>query len=124
MIIPCMNRTSSGEPGGSMALVVVGSVRVGWPGAPGCTTTGVARSCWAACSAQTGSENKAVRVPAAISPLRPAATIHTERGLRLSLKYKDFIGGEWSSTEDFTLSQSAAKGTGVGPAIQSKILSA
>jgi hypothetical protein len=40
MIIPCMNSTSFGERGGSVARVVGGSVREGSPGAPGCTTTG------------------------------------------------------------------------------------
>ncbi|HEX8174192.1 MAG TPA: hypothetical protein VF543_03625 [Pyrinomonadaceae bacterium] len=35
-----MNSTSFGERGGSVALVDDGSCRVGWPGAPGCTTTG------------------------------------------------------------------------------------
>jgi hypothetical protein len=40
MLIPCMNSTSFGERGGSVALVDGGSVRVGWPGEPGCTTTG------------------------------------------------------------------------------------
>src|SRR5438046_8025305 len=118
MIIPCINSTSFGERGGSVALVDGGSVRVGWPGAPGCTTTGVAGS---ACCAQTGSENKPARVVAATSPLRHAATPLTDRSLGLPLKCKDLIGVEWSSTEGFTLSQSTAKGTWVRPAIRSKI---
>src|SRR5215212_441435 len=62
MIIPCMNCTSAGELGGSLARVDRGSVRVGCPGAPGCTMTGVAGS---ACCAQTGKENNPARVPAA-----------------------------------------------------------
>ena len=73
-----------------MALVVAGNVRVGWPGAPGWTTTGVERS---ACCAQIGSENKAVRAVAVNSPL-----------LGLSLKYKDFIGLN-SLAGKFNLSQ-------------------
>jgi len=41
----CMNCVSAGECGGSVARVDEGNVRVGWPGAPGWTTTGVS---WAA----------------------------------------------------------------------------
>ena len=75
-----MNRTSAGERGGSVALVDSGSVRVGWPGAPGCTTTGVAGS---ACCAQTGSENKPARIPPAISTLRHVESFITDGSLRL-----------------------------------------
>jgi len=72
-----------------MALVDGGSVFVGWPGAPGCTTTGVPGSdCWA----QTGSEHKVARVLAAISPLRHARPPITDGSLRWPLKQKDFIG--------------------------------
>jgi len=35
-----MNSTSAGERGGRMARVDAGSVLLGAPGAPGCTTTG------------------------------------------------------------------------------------
>ncbi|MCM3903392.1 MAG: hypothetical protein ND866_16950 [Pyrinomonadaceae bacterium] len=75
-----MNRTSAGERGGSVALVDGGSVRVGWPGAPGCTTTGAAGS---ACCAQTGSENKPTRVLPAISPILHAETFITDPSLHL-----------------------------------------
>src|SRR5215216_195903 len=51
MIIPCMNCTSAGEFGGNVARVEGGSVRVGWPGAPGWTTIGAQ-----ACCAETGSD--------------------------------------------------------------------
>src|SRR5712671_1337890 len=44
MIMPCMNSTSACDRGGSVALVDGGRVLLGLPGAPGCTTTGVARS--------------------------------------------------------------------------------
>src|SRR6266581_9748339 len=44
MIMPCMNSTSACDRGGSLALVEGGSVLLGLPGAPGCTTTGVAGS--------------------------------------------------------------------------------
>jgi len=92
MIIPCINSTSFGERGGNVALVDGGSVRVGWPGAPGCTTTGGALE--SACCAQTGSDKKHVRAPAAISLLRDAATLITDRSLSLALKGNDCIGVE------------------------------
>src|SRR5262245_26233469 len=44
MIMPCMNLTSACESGGSLALLYGGKVLVGWPGAPGCTTTGAGES--------------------------------------------------------------------------------
>src|SRR2546425_10922329 len=40
MIMPCMNSTSACDRGGSVAFVDAGSVLLGLPGAPGCTTTG------------------------------------------------------------------------------------
>ncbi len=71
MIIPCMNSTSFCERGGSVALLEDGSVRVGWPGAPGCTTTGGALE--SDCCEQTGSAKKHVRAPAAMIPRRDSA---------------------------------------------------
>src|SRR5258708_28063933 len=56
-IIPCMNSTSAGERGGRMARVDDGSVLLGAPGAPGCTTTGLARS--VCCGGATGEKKKA-----------------------------------------------------------------
>src|SRR5579885_938442 len=44
MIMPCMHSTSACDCGGSVALVDGGSVLLGFPGAPGCTTTGFALS--------------------------------------------------------------------------------
>src|SRR4029453_8001472 len=98
-----MNCTSAGERGGSVALVDDGSFRVGWPGAPGCTTTGAAGS---ACCAQTGRENKAARILAAINPLRH--TFITDRSLRtLSMKSFDRrLNGQ--ALGCFTLSQGGA----------------
>src|ERR1700735_791857 len=40
MIMPCMNSTSACDSGGSVPFVEEGSVLLGFPGAPGCTTTG------------------------------------------------------------------------------------
>src|SRR6266850_5187908 len=95
MIMPCMNSTSFGERSGSVARVDGGSVRVGWPGAPGWTTTGVAGS---ACCAQTGSENKPARILPAISPLRYAESFITDRSLRTP-GMKGFVDLEWLSIE-------------------------
>jgi hypothetical protein len=92
-----MNSTSFGERGGSVALVDSGSVRVGWPGAPGCTITGgdgESASC-----AKTGSDKKHVRAMAAMSPLPDAAILITDRSLSLALKGNDCIGVESSSIE-------------------------
>ena len=80
MIIPCMNCTSAGERGGSVALVDGGKVRVGWPGAPGWTTTGVAGL---VCCAQTGSENNNASVLPAITPIRHAEPFITDWSWRL-----------------------------------------
>src|SRR5258708_4288650 len=43
-IMPCMKSTFAGDRGGSVALVDGGSVLLGLPGAPCCTTTGFAGS--------------------------------------------------------------------------------
>src|SRR5687767_3269642 len=107
MIMPCMNCTSAGERGGSVALVDAGSVLVGWPGAPGCTTTGVAGL---ACCAQTGSENNPARVIAAISWLRHAEILVTDRRL-LTLSIKNFyptLNGQARSEEHTSELQSLA----------------
>ena len=72
-----------------MARVDDGSVCVGWPGAPGCTTTGVAGL---VCCAQTGSEYEPAMATAAISPLRNAPPTIADC-LRWPLDQKEFIGG-------------------------------
>ena len=59
-----MNCTSDGEAGGSVALVVGGRVRVGFPGAPGWVTTGADGE---VCCAETHKENKLTKVLAAAS---------------------------------------------------------
>ena len=71
-----MNCTSAGEAGGSVALVVGGRVRVGLPGAPGWTTTGVDG---AVCCAQTRKENKLARELATASTHKHAAMLDTTR---------------------------------------------
>ena len=52
--------TSAGELGGNVGRVEGGSAFVGWPGAPGWTTTGV-------CCAATESDNKHKRAQPRIS---------------------------------------------------------
>src|SRR5438309_653538 len=101
MIIPCMNSTSFGERGGKMARVEDGSVSVGWPGAPGCTTTGAAES--GSC-AQTGSERKHTIVPAVISPPNQTTTPFPNRNV--CFKGKDFICMNVKTRRLPTLSQS------------------
>src|SRR5580658_9316667 len=58
--MPCMNSTSAGDRGGKVAFVDDGSVLLGAPGAPGCTTTGFAGSgCWAAAGNRKSAETPA-----------------------------------------------------------------
>jgi endogenous inhibitor of DNA gyrase (YacG/DUF329 family) len=47
MIMPCINSTLAGEAGGSFAVVEEGNRLLGWPGAPGWTTTGRGPFCCA-----------------------------------------------------------------------------
>jgi len=86
-----MNSTSFGELGGRVALVDGGSVLVGWPGAPGCTTTGARGS---ACCAQTGTGSEAASALAAISALRHTATFTTDLSFDLLPGCKHVIGAE------------------------------
>src|SRR5580700_448241 len=53
MIMPCMNSTSACDRAGSVPLVDGGSVLLGLPGAPGCTTTGPAAEPAAALAASS-----------------------------------------------------------------------
>jgi hypothetical protein len=78
-----MNSASFGERGGNFALVVDGSIRVGCPGAPGCTTTG--DSFGSVCCAQTGSDKKQAKTTAAMS---------SDRRLSPALKGNEDIGIE------------------------------
>jgi len=83
MIMFCMNCVSAGECGGKVARVVDGSVRVGWPGAPGWTITGV--SC-----AQTGSA-KHVSVAAAKSPLRKNTSLFPTQEYLITNGFTSFV---------------------------------
>src|SRR5215813_13181963 len=71
-----MNCTSAGEAGGSVPLIVGGRTFVGFPGAPGWTTTGAAG---AACCAQTRTEGKLARILAATIAHEHVATLNTTR---------------------------------------------
>jgi hypothetical protein len=57
-----MNSTSARESGGNLAFVDGGKVFVGWPGAPGCTTTGPEES---PCCEVAGKEKKTIDAVAA-----------------------------------------------------------
>src|SRR5215813_13124654 len=73
-----MNCASAGEVGGSAPLVAGGRTFVGFPGAPGWTTTGAAGS---VCCAWTRKENKLVSAVAAAN----AAMLNTTRIFQLFL---------------------------------------
>ena len=82
-----MNSTSFAEFGGNFARVVDGNDLVGWPGAPGWTTTGVAGS--GDCAETEGDNKHASATAAMITP-------GNERNFTVKRK-KFFIGGELSS---------------------------
>jgi hypothetical protein len=68
-----MNWISAVDAGSRVALVVEGRVRVGCPGAPGWTTTGVFCG---VCCAQTGKENRLASVIVAESTCEHLATLN------------------------------------------------
>src|ERR1700719_993216 len=83
MIIPCMKSTSACDRGGSVAFVDAGSLLLGLPGAPGCTTTGAAES---VLCAWAGERERLVAALAASSVLHSTAvplvelTLHLHQG--------------------------------------------
>src|SRR5262245_19812952 len=96
-----MKRTSSGETGGGVPLVVGGRVRVGFPGAPGWTTTGFAGTvCWA----QTREEDKLARILTAASTHEHAATHITIRISRVHFTERGLTCRKYLSIVIFTLS--------------------
>ena len=99
-----MNWTSDGVAGGSVALVVGGRVRVGFPGAPGWTTTGV--DC-EVCCAETRKEKKLARVLAAASTLRHAATLDTTRISQVHLTQTGLMCRKYLNIIELTLSHLA-----------------
>src|SRR5580704_19655250 len=78
MIIPCMNATSAGERSGRTPLVDAGRVLLGFPGAPGCTTTGaVAES--VCCARPARDPNAAAALAASSTPLSAAHILAARR---------------------------------------------
>src|SRR5215470_3660924 len=96
-----MNCTSAGEAGGSVPLVVGGRIRVGFPGAPGWTTTGGAGS---VCCAQTRKEDRLARVLAAASTHEHAATLSTTRISQVHLTRRGLTCRKYPIIVDLTLS--------------------
>src|SRR5262245_56808596 len=82
IIMPCMNCTSATEAGGSVPFIVGGRVRVGFPGAPGWTTTGAGGS---ACCAQRPEEKPLAGLLADTSMAEHAATPNTTRNPQVHL---------------------------------------
>jgi len=84
-----MNSTSACDRGGSVALVDGGSVLLGLPGAPGCTTTGLPGS---ACGAHIAEEKRPVEQKKLAGTLAVSNMPHSsadplaERGFRLQRK--------------------------------------
>src|SRR5579863_2862906 len=95
MIMPCMKSTSACERAGSVPFVEGGSVLLGLPGAPGCTTTGCEAE--AVCAARAGkpdalAEGLAIKSSAANSAAPPAAQRLRWRVRRIS---RCFRCGAW-----------------------------
>src|SRR6266481_6246482 len=78
-----INSPSACDRGGSFALVDGGSVLPGFPGAPGCTTTGFAGSL---CCARAVEQKEAAGVLAASSMPFSTADLLAEWSLRLNRK--------------------------------------
>ena len=90
-----MNSTSAGDRGGRMAGVDDGSVLLGAPGAPGCTTTGFAGS---ACCARATGEKETAETLAASNVLNTIPRTEPDLGsqrkrscLRRDVRGKSFI---------------------------------
>src|ERR1700693_2676260 len=95
-----MNATSAGDCGGRVARVDDGSVLLGVPGAPGCTTTGFAVS---VCCARAAGEKEIAKTLAAsnarttVPPAQPGLGSRRRRtGLQLGVKGRVFI---WTRTK-------------------------
>jgi len=99
--MPCMNSTSAGDRGGRLARVDDGSVLLGAPGAPGCTTTGFAGS---VCACATGERETAKALAAnnariATPGPEPGLGLRRKRTcLQLGVRGKIFI---WTRTKSF-----------------------
>src|SRR5580704_6755345 len=81
MIMPCIKSTSAFESGVNVPFVDAGSCLLGWPGAPGCTTTGAAEF---VCCARAGAGKRMLGAIAARSKAHSNVDIFVaERSLRL-----------------------------------------
>src|SRR5215475_3914061 len=105
-----MNCTSAGEAGGSAPLVVGGRTFVGFPGAPGWTTTGAAG---AACCAKTRKDDKLARVLDAANTHEHAAMLNTTRISQLRLVWRGLTRRKYLIIVGLTLSHLA--GTSARP---------
>src|SRR5262249_10397609 len=108
-IMPCMNCTSAGEAGGSVPLTVGGRVRVGFPGAPGWTTTGGAGSVW--CCAQRPKEKALASVLADTSTPEHAATLNTTRIPQVNLTWRGLTCRKYLTIVGHTISHSSGEFT-------------
>lgn len=87
MIMPCMNFTSAAEGGGSTPLVEDGSVLLGMPGAPGCTTTGFGSACASAEERSSGVKMTAASSVARAMPA-PKIFVWCQEGKEVSASYR------------------------------------
>src|SRR5262245_22417260 len=99
-----MNCASAVDDGGSSPLVVGGRTFVGFPGAPGWTTTGAAG---AACCAQTRKKDKLARVLAEASAHEHAATLTTTRISQVRLTWRGLTCRKYLIIVGLTLSHLA-----------------
>src|SRR6476469_1212205 len=95
MIMPCMKSTSACDRGGSFPVVEGGSLLLGFPGAPGWTTTGPPAL---ACCACAGEHKKIAGAPAAITKPRRYSTANALAvqlplpGQRLGSQFRTLLG--------------------------------
>src|SRR5579859_1697850 len=90
--MPCMNSTSAADRGGSVARVEGGSFILGLPGAPGCTTTGVAGLL---CCARGGEETKPAAALDTSSMAERTVDSVIKPSFRLRRKRHGFHLGAW-----------------------------
>src|SRR5215471_2360560 len=102
-----MNCTSAGEAGGSVPLVVGGRVRVGFPGAPGWTTTGGPDSVCPACCPQRPIENALATVLADTSTPEHAATLNTTRIPKVNVTLRGLTRRKYLTIVRLTISHRA-----------------
>src|SRR6516165_2677458 len=121
--MPCMNSTSATDDGGRTALVEGGSVLVGIPGAPGCTTTGCGGL---VCRAWIAEEKKTATKIAARNPSYQLGTVRGARRSRRKGKWKYRLSGLsrkvfiWTRGQSCHGAQDFSKRAGVAPAFSAR----